>query len=97
MLDLGPSWVISIHSLVKRETPRPTIITNFGNHFNPLPRKEGDRWTKKKRAYMQDFNPLPRKEGDDVAADMVRMCPAISIHSLVKRETDESNGKPRNA
>ena len=42
MLDLGPSWVISIHSLVKRETPRPTIITNFGNHFNPLPRKEGD-------------------------------------------------------
>ena len=34
-------------------------------HFNPLPRKEGDKtvhwWL---HVFMTDFNPLPRKEGD---------------------------------
>ena len=38
---------ISIHSLVKRETPLHNCnIVNFW-HFNPLPRKEGDQ----KRCY----------------------------------------------
>ena len=34
-----------------------------------------------------DFNPLPRKEGDDVVLSISIRLLAISIHSLVKRET----------
>ena len=38
---------------------------------------------------LDDFNPLPRKEGDCVPAAVC--CPRckISIHSLVKRETEK--------
>ena len=35
---------------------------------------------------MKNFNPLPRKEGDK-AMGGAEMSDAISIHSLVKRET----------
>ena len=34
--------LISIHSLVKRETKAPCIVLPCGGDFNPLPRKEGD-------------------------------------------------------
>ena len=34
-----------------------------------------------------DFNPLPRKEGDGQTVAEVSKTNAISIHSLVKRET----------
>ena len=78
---------ISIHSLVKRETNRfPTsAITSFLN-FNPLPRKEGDSANNRISSSVGDFNPLPRKEGDSLVA-MEYAVLAISIHSLVKRET----------
>ena len=33
---------ISIHSLVKRETPASRPPNQSKTHFNPLPRKEGD-------------------------------------------------------
>ena len=33
-------------------------------HFNPLPRKEGDGWDAADNAQRLNFNPLPRKEGD---------------------------------
>ncbi len=33
---------ISIHSLVKRETADCAIAVDMAQHFNPLPRKEGD-------------------------------------------------------
>ena len=35
----------------------------------------------------QNFNPLPRKEGDAEAAFSALPSESISIHSLVKRET----------
>ena len=38
-----------------------------------------------------NFNPLPRKEGDIVTVDMTTV-KGISIHSLVKRETQECRG-----
>ena len=34
---------ISIHSLVKRETPKARACRSVCTDFNPLPRKEGDR------------------------------------------------------
>ena len=34
-----------------------------------------------------DFNPLPRKEGDAISPIAIAESSAISIHSLVKRET----------
>ena len=34
------------------------------------------------------FNPLPRKEGDGFACSTISSKCSISIHSLVKRETD---------
>ena len=33
-------------------------------YFNPLPRKEGDRFNPANKNLLGDFNPLPRKEGD---------------------------------
>ena len=33
---------ISIHSLVKRETSKTTVLNLPQKNFNPLPRKEGD-------------------------------------------------------
>ena len=55
-------------------------------HFNPLPRKEGDHRSQRVPCPVGDFNPLPRKEGDhDYQKYAVRFI--ISIHSLVKRET----------
>ena len=36
-----------------------------------------------------NFNPLPRKEGDPVTAIQHPKTQTISIHSLVKRETQD--------
>ena len=55
-------------------------------YFNPLPRKEGDSWTKSGLHGTANFNPLPRKEGDLLHEDK-NLTDVISIHSLVKRET----------
>ena len=40
----GGFWqsIISIHSLVKRETPLEVSSGKLESDFNPLPRKEGD-------------------------------------------------------
>ena len=58
------------------------------DNFNPLPRKEGDAGLSKKcRNRALYFNPLPRKEGDKSVAIVLYEMSVISIHSLVKRET----------
>ena len=56
------------------------------SYFNPLPRKEGDPSRTDLHRAVGDFNPLPRKEGDNIFLYSRLSC-AISIHSLVKRET----------
>ena len=55
---------ISIHSLVKRETPASRPPNQSKTHFNPLPRKEGDCSFIRYCNSVSYFNPLPRKEGD---------------------------------
>ena len=57
-------------------------------YFNPLPRKEGDPSRSLKLTASIDFNPLPRKEGDKIAITHLQREAIISIHSLVKRETN---------
>ena len=56
--------MISIHSLVKRETLPHAISLSETSYFNPLPRKEGDNGELGFLRHGNDFNPLPRKEGD---------------------------------
>ena len=56
-------------------------------YFNPLPRKEGDGRVPRLVRPNDYFNPLPRKEGDLDANNFCYWSIAISIHSLVKRET----------
>ena len=84
------SSIISIHSLVKRETNAFVLQLVTIAYFNPLPRKEGDLfrtiWNLAKVKY---FNPLPRKEGDIGRVSLTYVID-ISIHSLVKRETADS-------
>ena len=84
---LQSSESISIHSLVKRETSDCLCKGYTERNFNPLPRKEGDRTGKHIVRTIYNFNPLPRKEGD-IHNYKVDVRAAISIHSLVKRETD---------
>ena len=78
---------ISIHSLVKRETSAYHRTINKAAHFNPLPRKEGDEIGGDNMETYENFNPLPRKEGDCECVICNWPVGAISIHSLVKRET----------
>ena len=40
------------------------LIGYLPEHFNPLPRKEGDFWKTIEKKRSNYFNPLPRKEGD---------------------------------
>ena len=56
--------IISIHSLVKRETKKRPRVTITQGYFNPLPRKEGDCTDLHYLCIAVNFNPLPRKEGD---------------------------------
>ena len=42
----------------------PHRKTALPSHFNPLPRKEGDRCSTGDKLHRKYFNPLPRKEGD---------------------------------
>ena len=60
--------------------------------FNPLPRKEGDNRDIATVFLGVNFNPLPRKEGDAKAIGS-ETAAAISIHSLVKRETNALSNK----
>ena len=64
-------------------------MTNL-KHFNPLPRKEGDYFSRAASDEGKHFNPLPRKEGDVSTLIVMPEPSAISIHSLVKRETQTS-------
>ena len=106
--------MISIHSLVKRETRTTGGGKRWRKNFNPLPRKEGDPCLFQTQCRACYFNPLPRKEGDPcLFQTQCRACyfnplprkegdgfitipplasPAISIHSLVKRETNSGGG-----
>ena len=83
---LSCMWAISIHSLVKRETVCHFRLAVGRNHFNPLPRKEGDGISQCLLRTIYHFNPLPRKEGDALE-DYKQKHEEISIRSLVKRET----------
>ena len=88
MYIMERGWQISIHSLVKRETSE-SLVSNFLMYdFNPLPRKEGDTGRAKILNKYVNFNPLPRKEGDSAVFPVLPALFPISIHSLVKRETD---------
>ena len=60
-------------------------------NFNPLPRKEGDHPQSQGGCSDCHFNPLPRKEGDGCCGIAPHSKTAISIHSLVKRETSEQD------
>ena len=42
MLHCYNKYIISIHSLVKRETVAVCASRHLKAYFNPLPRKEGD-------------------------------------------------------
>ena len=42
MHDMYDLLLISIHSLVNRETGLPASAVDRQDYFNPLPRKEGD-------------------------------------------------------
>ena len=87
---------ISIHSLVKRETLHVELSNGLiVEHFNPLPRKEGDYGWMLPATRNTDFNPLPRKEGDIPEGWSMDKWMIISIHSLVKRETSGGNPTPR--
>ena len=83
----GNNFLISIHSLVKRETVKYCGQRPLTGYFNPLPRKEGDRNRNASGIGKTDFNPLPRKEGDRAKIRFFHLFFSISIHSLVKRET----------
>ena len=62
-------------------------------NFNPLPRKEGDGETLNATECIGgNFNPLPRKEGD-INQNGGWYRALISIHSLVKRETQVQSKK----
>ena len=78
---------ISIHSLVKRETFQEQIASFLPNHFNPLPRKEGDhfRLCRSKRQLFISIHSLVKRETLIQAFPFI--VKHISIHSLVKRET----------
>ena len=44
----------------------PASLVAIASYFNPLPRKEGDWHSCRKKLLKGNFNPLPRKEGDDI-------------------------------
>ena len=50
--------------------------------------------TTTKSSASSNFNPLPRKEGDEKQHAQNMLSVAISIHSLVKRETTISRRLP---
>ena len=66
------------------------LVINRTCDFNPLPRKEGDSRLFLPSGEGVNFNPLPRKEGDNNKVSQTEYN-AISIHSLVKRETSLSS------
>ena len=56
------------------------------DNFNPLPRKEGDPWSRRKsRQVFISIHSLVKRETK--LADALGVTLDISIHSLVKRET----------
>ena len=77
---------ISIHSLVKRETPRRRGAGAHANNFNPLPRKEGD-YASTTLIYLLSISihSLVKRETGNALLQSGSL--GISIHSLVKRET----------
>ena len=79
--------IISIHSLVKRETLTAIRAAPTFTNFNPLPRKEGDYWTSKRQIPAERyFNPLPRKEGD--LSNTARNVQQNDFNPLPRKEGD---------
>ena len=82
---------ISIHSLVKRETHYRHFLSHDNFDFNPLPRKEGDRFEFfVKLKFCISIHSLVKRE--TTFSYCLKKAWAISIHSLVKRETAIYNG-----
>ena len=89
--DLNLFWMpddtlISIHSLVKRETSGKSVTDVSHYDFNPLPRKEGDHdYQKYAVRFIISIHSLVKRETQYALKSLITM--HISIHSLVKRET----------
>ena len=79
--------IISIHALVKRATALAPARARGYSHFNPRPRKEGDKGIIVRIKQRHHFNPRPRKEGDFATAGEAAVEAIISIHALAKRAT----------
>ena len=79
--------VISIHSLVKRETRILFLCISMNLNFNPLPRKEGDMPLDSlaPQHSIISIHSLVKRETACQVLDILSNF--ISIHSLVKRET----------
>ena len=78
---------ISIHSLVKRETHYRHFLSHDNFDFNPLPRKEGDRFEFfVKLKFCISIHSLVKRE-TAIYNGTHDFSSRISIHSLVKRET----------
>ena len=80
--------LISIHSLVKRETGTATIKSCAIVDFNPLPRKEGDKIFIEDDSNDDSISIHSLVKRETANGYRVRFISTISIHSLVKRETD---------
>ena len=61
-------------------------------HFNPLPRKEGDRRIYRNLQCRADFNPLPRKEGD--AYEIAVQNGYDDFNPLPRKEGDPDGNPP---
>ena len=94
--DLNLFWMpddtlISIHSLVKRETSGKSVTDVSHYDFNPLPRKEGDHdYQKYAVRFIISIHSLVKRETLKNPSRLL-ISQSISIHSLVKRETAAIN------
>ena len=89
LIAIHLAWwlLISIHSLVKRETSvKGEFVMTDKISIHSLVKRETPFWYSSAWIAL-DFNPLPRKEGDIVTSKNANPDGEISIHSLVKRET----------
>ena len=79
--------VISIHAPVKGATPVRRRFLYSGPHFNPRTREGCDRPSDLQNVQLQHFNPRTREGCDAVAAAVLDVVAAISIHAPVKGAT----------
>ena len=86
-IEMRLTYLISIHSLVKRETHDKMHVVNFSRHFNPLPRKEGDRFFFRAAVVAAQISIHSLVKRETCCICLAQQDDGISIHSLVKRET----------